>query len=64
MTKFFKELFTLTLNKIAVGVQYVYSMPLVLDVRLSDHLRHYKGDDKKRKKAEDGDSFSKVEHKH
>ena len=52
MAKIFVELFTLTLNGIAVSVWYVFSTPAVLSTGLNDHLRRQENnlDDKKRRK--------------
>lgn len=39
MANIFKELSTLTLNRIAASVQYVFSMPVILQAGFNDQLQ-------------------------
>ena len=43
MTKFFKELFTTSLNELAIGFGHAYSAPVVLHSGLNDQPRRMDG---------------------
>ena len=65
VAKSFYEFFTSTLNRYAVSVQHVLSMPVVLHAGLNNKSRHMQTNKTtKSEKALDSGAIFDVEHKH